>query len=494
MSPPDSRLAIVEPGSLRPITEVSVTSDQQLAAQVSAARRASRDWSRRPCVERTRLLETFAERLVRERDELVRLLVRENGKPEHEAWLHEFAPLQERLHFLCHTAPLCLRTTEEPSRFLKHRKHRIEHQPYEVTAILGPSNFPLLIPLGDAMAALAAGSTVLIKPSEHCPLALSRAVELAHEVGIPKEVLSVVLGDGSRGAALVAQDVDVVLFTGTRANGLALATAWARRPRPMSLELGGNCPCLVLEGADLERAARAIVTGSLVNSGQCCVGIGRVLVHHSLERPLLRRLTELMEPLRQGDPTTAAVDLGALCTHQTLERAEQHLAHACARGAELRFGGRRLPQPGNYLSPALIARCPDDCELFLEETFAPTIVTRPFDTLAEALSRAHLGEHGLIAYVFGAEPNQAASLAHDLDAAHVVFDDVFSTYVSPELPLAPRWPSGTGVTHGRDGLLFFTRPKVIATPAFSIPPQLQFAWGRARGLGRLLGLGTKLLR
>jgi len=494
MSSPASRLAIVEPGSLRPITELAVTSEEQLLAQVSAARRASRDWSGRTCAERARLLEAFAARLSREGEQLVHLLVRENGKPEHEAWLHELAPLLERLRFLARETEGCLRATEEPTRLLKHRRHRIERQAYPVTAVLGPSNFPLLIPLGDAMTALMAGSTALIKPSEHCPLALTRAVELAHEVGIPKDVLSVVVGDGSQGQALLAADVDVVVFTGTRARGRAVARACAERPRPLSLELGGNCPCLVLEGAEVERAARAIVAGALANSGQCCVGIGRVLVHHSLERPLLRRLAELMESLRQGDPTTVSVDLGALCTEEALQRAERHLAEACSKGAEVPLGGRRLAQPGHFLSPTLLGRCPDDCDLFLEETFAPVIVTRPFHTLEEALRAAHLGEHGLIAYVFGADPKDTASIASRFDTAHVVFDDVFSTYISPELPLAPHWPSGAGVTHGRDGLLFFTRPRVVSTPAFSLPPQLQYAWGRARGLRTLLRFGTRFLR
>jgi acyl-CoA reductase-like NAD-dependent aldehyde dehydrogenase len=403
-------------------------------------------------------------------------------------------PLLDALTWLAEIAPDRLAPTALPARWQKHRRHTLHHRPHGLTAVITPFNFPLLIACAQSAAALLSGCPVLLKPSEHAPLSARRAVELAHRAGIPTEVFGIVLGDGELGRALLTHGVRAAVFVGSLAHGQSVARTCAERMIPCSLELGGNCPLLALPGADLARVARAVVFGSLANSGQSCVAVGKVVVAESMHDELVERLTALIEPLQQGDPTLGPVELGALTTKAQLRRADEHVADATRQGARLVLGGEISPRPGNFYRPTLLERCQLGSRILAEETFAPVIAITPFSDRQEALGLANVGEHGLAAYVFGAPEQDAAQLSYDLASAHVLFDDVLSTYVCPELPLAPQGTSGLGVIHGPEGLLWHTTPAISSTTRFALPARVQFAAPASPRVGSLARWSSSLTR
>lgn len=494
MSPCPPVLRVVEPGNLRHIADVPTTSAAELAAMVRRSVNAQRDWSARPLAERASLLQAWQGRLAHHGEELIATLVRENGKPAHEARLHEFLPLLDALDWLAQSGPELLEERVLPSRWQKHRRHSVWRRPHGPTAIITPFNFPLLISGTESAAALLAGNPVLLKPSEHTPLTVMRAVELAHEAGIPTDVFGVVVGGAEVARSLVSSGVRAVVFVGSLAHGRSVAIACAERMIPCSLELGGNCPLLVFPAADLERAAHAIVFGALANSGQSCMGVGRTIVHESIRSELVSRLHALIEPLKQGDPTLGPVDLGALTTEAQLIRAEEQVSSAIERGAHLLLGGERGPRTGRFFKPTILDLCPPDSEVLLRETFAPVVAVTRFRERAEALALARTGECGLATYAFGVPETDTRALAASVDTAHLVFDDVLSTYVCPELPLAPRGKSGLAVTHGAAGLSWHTTPSVLSTSRFALPTSLQFKAPTSALLGNLVRLSSRLTR
>jgi len=473
-SDPVLRLEVREPANGQLIEEVTVPTAAAVEAMIARARAAASRWAGIGAKERGELLLSWRRELVADADRLVSLVSRENGKPRHEALVHELLPLVDMLGWIAAHVSEVFANEAPPARWLKHREHEVRQRARGVTALIEPFNFPLLLPVSEAAAALAAGCTVLIKPSERVPLTALRAVELAHRAGIPTDVLQVVPGGPDMGRMLIEAGVDQVRFTGHGDNGRDVAVTCARHLIFCSLELGGNAPMIVLEDVDVDRAARAIVFGALSNSGQSCVAVGRVLVNRRLQQPLADRLATLVGRLRQGDPKEHSVDLGALTTEAQLERCQRHVDDALDRGARLRHGGHRRPGSGRYYAPTILTDTDRHALVATEETFGPIIALVPYDRTEEAIEWVHLGQHGLAAYVFGTDLGYARQVALKIEAAHVLVDDVLSSYACAELPFAPLGKSGTGVVHGVAGLRSHAVPTVLGMPKISLPARLQF--------------------
>ncbi len=478
-------LSVREPATQRWLGELPVPSAEQVVRSVEQARTAQHDWQRRGATERCALIRAWRDELGSSRVRLVELLARENGKPLHEARLGDLIPLLDALSFVADQAPEVLRSRSVELRWQKHRSALVQYRPRGVTAVLAPFNFPLLIPVSEAAWALAAGCAVILKPSEHTPLVARQAVELAWSVGIPKDVLQLLPGGPEIGSQLIEAGVAQVRFTGSISNGRRLAERCAASLIPCTLELGGNAPLVVDLDADLDRAAKAIAVGALHNSGQSCFAVGRVFVPRAQQSELAERLHAELASLRQGDPMSGSVDLGALTTALQVQRAKLGVKQAGAVGARLVCGGVAPEGPGHFFRPTLLVDCPADCDAVVQELFGPVIPLVPYDRREQVFDWANLGPHGLAAYVFGNDPTELHRIASHLDAAHVLVDDVLSSYACPELPLAPRKHSGLGVIHATEGLLSQTTATVLGLPRYSLPTSVQFGWLRADAVHHL---------
>ena len=470
-----SKLTVFEKASFLPIEELDVATPSAIESAVNRAQSAKSHWSRLVASERVAPLGKLRHLLVEHADEFSHLLSRENGKPRHESRLNELIPLLDAIDWLIETAPALQSEQSLSPRWLKHRTHRVDRRPHGVTAVLSPFNFPLLIAGIDALSAVAMGCPVLLKPSEHCPLTVERFVRLAHEAGIPRDVLQTVHGGPEVGQRLLDLPLDAVLFTGSRENGRKVAVKCASVLRPYTLELGGNCPLLVLDDADLERTAQAIVFGALSNSGQTCLAVGRVLVPRRFEQALGSAILPLIRRLRQGDPLSGPVELGALTTAAQLERCRRHVTQAIQNGARLLTGGHIVSRPGHFFEPTLLLGCKTDEPVYEEETFGPVITLAPYDDETSVIAALNADPARLTAYVFGQNLERATAVAQTLDYGQVVVEHVLYTYVCPEVPLSGLGNSGQGTVHGTDGLLSHSTPKLLSTPKVRFASAFDFS-------------------
>ncbi|HMA92249.1 MAG TPA: aldehyde dehydrogenase family protein, partial [Polyangiaceae bacterium] len=352
--PDQETIEVCEPATRKPLGVVLTASGDEIASTARRAREAQAAWAKCSSSARAQHLLSWRQLLIQEGRQLAEELARENGKPYHEALIHEVIALTGFLEFIAKTAPALLEPHSSTPKWFKHRIHHLQFRPRGVVAVLVPFNFPLLIAGADAAAALAMGCAVVLKPSPACPLIVERLVRLAHRAGIPEAVLSLVHGGPEVGQQLVRANVDEVVFTGSVENGRQIAQICATKLTPYTLELGGNCPLLVLDDADVERTARAIVLGALTNSGQSCFAVGRVLVARQIAPVLQEQLANAIGLLRQGDPLSAESDLGAVTTAAQLERCRRHVEQAISLGARAFHGSHCTSLDGNFFPPTLL--------------------------------------------------------------------------------------------------------------------------------------------
>jgi len=444
-------IRVLSPANGELVGEAPVSDADAVKAAVAAARRAQEAWGLLPVAERCDRLRRFRDALVDRAEELIDVLNREAGKPRIEALLHEVTALIDQGTWVVDNAPTILAPREVPMHLLKHRRAVIHYRPRGVVGIISPWNFPLVIPFGDAFAALATGSAVVVKPSEVTPLIALKVKEIWDATGLSPDLLQVVCGYGDAGAALIDSGVQKIIFTGGVASGKRVAAACGERLIPCVMELGGKAPLLACADADLELTARAIVFGGFANSGQVCISVERVYAHQAIYDRLLDRVVELTKQLRQGDPTRQEVDVGAIIFDKQSEIAERHVADAVEKGAELRIGGKRVSGPGQYFQPTILAGCDHSMTVMTQEIFGPIVPFMKVADEAEALRLANDSHLGLNAYVFTSDRERGERLAERVEAGTVLVNDVFTNYPS-ELPFGGVKQSGFGRVHGEDAL------------------------------------------
>jgi succinate-semialdehyde dehydrogenase/glutarate-semialdehyde dehydrogenase len=384
-------------------------------------------------------------------DPLANTVSSENGKVRSEALLFDVVPVLLLLnHFLRH-APAILADEPIDLAITPHRKSYITYRPKGVVAVISPWNFPLCIPAFDALMALIAGNAVVIKPSEVTPLSALALEECVREAGIDPDLLQVVTGLKETGAALIDARPDHVVFTGSVPAGRSVGVACAERMIDYTLELGGKAPAIVLEDADLERTANAIVWGGFANAGQICACVERVYAVASVYDPLVARLSEGARGLRVGPPNDDDVDIGAITWPRQIEIVEAQIADARAKGARVTAGGERVGG-GRFFAPTILADCSHDMDVMRSETFGPIVPLMKVDSEDHALELANDSTLGLGAYVFTRDIERGRRIAERLDVGSVMINDVLSHAGLPETPWGGIKHSGRGVVRSARGL------------------------------------------
>ncbi len=487
------RLVITEPASGAVIAEVPETDLNGVRRAVATAAKVQPDWAAQTPAARAKCLLSWRKAIVNDSDNLTRTLSRENGKPVHEAWLHELAPLCDALTWLAQEAPKLLAEQTITLRWLKQYRSVVNRKPRGQCAIISPYNFPMLIPFADSAAALVAGCSVIVKPSEHTPLTALAIVQLAHASGLEPGLLQVLPGGPSVARTLIESGVDEVIFTGNLEHGREVARLCAESLLPCTLELGGKAPALVLEDVDVDDAASAIVFGALANSGQNCIAVERVLVHTRVQRQLVEAIVDRVRHLRQGDPLLAEVDLGALTSHHHLRHIQSQIDAAISCGAKLAFGGHATSDPGNFITPTVINDCTPLMSIATDETFGPVIPIVPVESQHQALEIANQGQSGLAGYVFGRNEHALQAVARQMNAGHVLLNDVLWSYICPEVPFGGHRNSGWGVVHGAEGLGAHTRPIHTGSPRFKVPESFGLGFPYSKAPRALLNRALRLL-
>jgi succinate-semialdehyde dehydrogenase/glutarate-semialdehyde dehydrogenase len=455
-------LRVVSPSTGELLAELPAAGPSEVAAAVTGARAAAPSWAALPLRDRAAALKRWR-REVLDDPELPRILVRESGKPRHEAEGSEVLYFCEVTRFVGAAARRALGTERRGTVLFATRRTDVHHVPLGVVGVIGPWNFPILNNAADALAPLVAGNTVVLKPSEVTPLTSLRMEELWRRAGNPPDVFRVVAGRGDAGAALVDL-VDGVMFTGAVATGRKVAARCGERLVPCVTELGGKSPFLVLAGADLPRAARSAVWSSFLHSGQACIRTERILVEESVADEFERLLVERVRALRQGVPDPDGVrehDLGAVTFERQIEIVERQIAEAVSRGARVVAGGkRRSDLAGNFFEPTVLSGVTREMEVFREETFGPLVPILRVKDAEEALRLANDSHLGLNATVWGPE-RTARRIAERIESGNVIVNDALVNYLLVSAPLGGAKASGVGVRHGVEGIRAWTRPRAV---------------------------------
>lgn len=441
---------------------------------VERARAAGPAWSGLSVRDRVRHLEAVREVMLDRVDELVDLICEETGKTPTEALFSEIAVTAELIAHYARRAPRVLAPRRVPTGIFKTKRARVAYEPYGVVGVISPWNYPFTLTMGPVVTALAAGNTVVLKPSEVTPRVGRAAGRLFADAGAHPDLVQVVTGDGSVGAALVTGGVDKVAFTGSVATGRRVMEAASKGPIPVVLELGGKDPLVVCDDADVERAAGAAVWGAFFNAGQTCISIERVYATGAVYEELVERIVEGARGVEVGR------DIGTMTFPPQVDVVERHVADAVDKGARVLVGGGRVPGGGPlHLQPTVLVDVDHSMSVMREETFGPVLPVMRVDSEEEAVRLANETRYGLDAAVFTASRERAERMTAALETGSVCLNDVLVNYALPGLPFGGSKDSGFGRAHGDEGLLELSRTKSVAAdrtgarrePHWFLPPR-----------------------
>ncbi|MCF2533647.1 aldehyde dehydrogenase family protein [Yinghuangia soli] len=414
---------------------------------VAAARAAQEGWARSSQAARIAAVEALLGALESRAAELTAAVVDDVGTPHRIAdKLQTALPLAAIRDLLSGAVGI-----EEPVRAGNSLVFR---SPVGVVAAVTPWNYPLLQAVGKVVPALLSGSTVVLKPSEVAPLVPQLLAEAVHDAGIPPGVFNLLGGLGPEaGAALTAHpDVDMVSFTGSTEAGGAVASAAGRQIKRVALELGGKSAAVVLDGADLERAVKSTVGSCLLNSGQTCLAITRLIVPRERYAEAVDLAAASAARFTAGDPRDAGTKQGPLVSAAQRDRVRGFIDRAARDGARIATGGSAAPTglgEGYFVSPTVIADADPSSEIAQEEVFGPVLVVLPHDGRDDAVRLANGTRYGLSGAVWGPDEASAVAAARELRSGQV---DVNGGGFNTAAPFGGMKMSGTGREFGRFGL------------------------------------------
>lgn len=457
----DHGLEVIEPATGRLLARIDEAGSEGVGRAVAAAEAAAPAWRAIPPRERATRLARLAERIEANAGRLALLDAVDTGNPVSAMR----ADLDKGVRSLADAAGLALRVTGEV--FPLPGLHYTQREPWGVVGRMITFNHPAMFTCARLGAALVAGNTVVLKPSELAPLTPLAIAELTADL-LPDGVVNVVSGGPPTGAALVSHPGVLRLsFTGSTATALRIqaAAAASGRIKTLSFELGGKNPIVVFDDVDVDEAAAAIVRGMNFTrvQGQSCGSTSRLVIHEDIAAATLERVVALTGRIRIGSPTDPATEMGSMISIAARDRCLAVVGRAVAGGARLLAGGVLPDDPslagGAFLGPTIVADVPPGSELAREEVFGPVLAAMTFRDEAEAIALANDGPYGLTAAVWTQGLDRALRVAAALDAGYVWVNDVETRF--PAVPFGGWGDSGIGVEHGLDEILSFTRIKAV---------------------------------
>jgi succinate-semialdehyde dehydrogenase/glutarate-semialdehyde dehydrogenase len=441
---------VVNPATEAVLARVAQAGPGHVDHAVAAARRAFPAWRDLGPFARAEILREIGGQVARRRDAIGRAMTAEQGKPLNEA-LGEVDKLAKTFAYYAEEAVRILGQTvpnEEPGHL-----SLVEKEPIGVAAAIAPWNYPAELIGWKLGAGLAAGCTLVVKPSEWTPLTAIGIFECLDAAGVPAGVVNLVTGDGRTGQALVSHPgIDKIAFTGSQAVGEEIFRTMGGI-KSVSLELGGTCPLVVAPSADLAAAVKGATRRGFRNMGQVCIAINRIYVHRPLYDRFVEDLVAAVRRLRIGDGLAdPAADLGPMTNAAGIAKVEAHVRDALTKGARLGCGGHRPADraSGYFYEPTVLADCTPDMLVMHAETFGPVVGVAPYDDLDEAIESANDSPYGLAAYAYARDVGEIFALSRRLFFGSVAINTVDAGTINA--PYGGRRASGIGYEHGREGM------------------------------------------
>jgi acyl-CoA reductase-like NAD-dependent aldehyde dehydrogenase len=457
---------VTNPADGSAIAKVPVDGPAEVAATVARVRANQPAWEALGIQGRARWMGKLRDWLLDNQDRVAETMQRETGKVYAEA-SSETPYLMDLINFYSKKAGKYIGDERVPahSPLMKVKKLRVQYRPYPVVGVISPWNFPLVLSLGDAIPALIAGCAVVIKPSEVTPLGLGEILEAwKSELGAP-DVFDVVNGMGETGSALV-DEVDYVQFTGSDRTAKKVLTRAAETLTPVSAELGGKDPMIVLRSADVEKAANAAAWGAFANTGQVCISVERLYVEEPIYDEFVARFTEEVKTLNQGmDGPEHGKELGAMTFPAQTKIVEDHVDDARNSGATVLNGGRRIDGQGDWYEPTVITGVDHSMKVMRDESFGPVVGVMKVRDSDEAVRLANDSRYGLSASVFG-KTREAEAVARRLEVGTANVNDVLVGFLASDVPMGGWKDSGIGFRHGEYGIKKFVRPESLVITRF----------------------------
>jgi len=470
------RRDVVSPTTGRVIASVPEADVADAERALAAARRAQRGWGGMAPLERAQVMKRVSALLRRDADALARIVVEEQGKPIAEAR----GEVGGAAEFFDYFAEFARRIEGQilPSD-VRDEQIWIQRVPVGVVVGIIPWNYPAALVSRKVAPAMIAGDTIVLKPHELTPLSALFMASLFVEAGVPAGVVNIVTGGGaSIGETLVRSPVpDLVTMTGSVPTGKRIMATAAEHMKPVSLELGGKAPFIVMADADLDLAVRSAITSRFANCGQVCICNERTYVHADVYDRFLEAFVERARALRVGDPHSDAVDIGPKVSQGELEKVERYVAGAVADGARVVLGGARPKtapvEGGNWYLPTILTDTRPDMTIMRDEIFGPVVPISRFTSFEQVVGFANDSPYGLSAYLFTNDMQRIMRTVQDID-----FGEIYVNRIGPEslqgFHVGYR-QSGVGGDAGAPGLELYLKKKTVylnysGRPATSLMP------------------------
>lgn len=436
--------------------------DIDRAVRAAHAAFTSGPWSKMIASDRGRLMYRLADLIEQNAERLADLEVRDNGKLKVEMlgqmryiprWFQYYGGLADKIEGAV--------TPIDKGDML----HYIRYEPVGVVGAITPWNSPLLLTVWKLAPALAAGNTVVIKPSEHASVSMLAFLELFEEAGFPPGVVNVVTGFGHEAGAALAEHplVDRIAFTGSDVGGRLVSRAAAESFKRVSLELGGKSPHIIFEDADLEAAVKGVISGIFAAAGQTCMAGSRLLVHESIHDSFVEKLVERMRQARLGDPRSDATDVGPIATEPQLAKTLEYIQIARSEGAVCALGGRRPDadglKDGWFVEPTIFTGVDNSMRIAREEVFGPVLSVMKFRTDDEAVALANDTPYGLAAGLWSQSLERAITIPRRLRAG-TVWVNAYRV-VSYMAPFGGFKSSGIGRENGKAAIYEYLEAKSV---------------------------------
>lgn len=453
------KIDVINPANGEKVGSVPNGGKAEAKRAIEAAHTAFSSWSRLTAYERSNYLKKLNDLILENQEELAKTMTLEMGKP-----------ISQSIGEAVYAATFVEWYAEEAKRIygetipshLTNKRMQVWKKPVGVVGAITPWNFPLAMITRKIAPALAAGCTVVVKPSRESPLTALKFMELVNEAGFPKGVVNIVTGSSSQivGEMMENPLVRKVTFTGSTEVGKLLIEQSAKNVTKLSLELGGHAPFIVLDDANIDLAVEHAIISKFRNTGQTCVCANRIFVQEKVYDAFVEKFAERVRKLNVGDTFDKSVDIGPLINESGLEKVAHHVQEAVEKGAQVVTGGNRLASKGFYYAPTVIRDVDPSMEIMREETFGPVAPVQKIKTDEEAVALANDTPYGLAAYLFTENVARGIRIIERLDYGIVGWNDGLPS--AAQAPFGGMKESGYGREGGREGMEAFLETQYVS--------------------------------